>query len=64
MLIPMETYSTWDFLEGVPHSGSVNLITCLLVRFDSLHPSQHFISQVRTDLPGLHQYEAEDNVSC
>ena len=28
--------------------------------FDSLRPSQHFFSHVRTGFPGLNQYLAED----
>ena len=35
-----------------------------LVWFDSLRPSQQFFSHVGTGLPGLNQYQAEDNVSC
>ena len=48
---------------SIPQTHAILLFFCL-IWFDSLHPSQQFISYVGTALPWLNQYLARINVSC
>ena len=42
----------------------INLLFCLFILFDFIHPSQQIFSYVGMCLPGLNLYLAGINVSC
>ena len=54
-------YGWWWFILKCKHESPE---VCLFDLILNLHPSRQFFSHVRTGLPGLNQYKAEDKVSC